>query len=361
MSDLQDYDDDQVAQVAPVASVQKAVGSPLNAKGLLAKLKASFDAVMGRDPDRSMRFTRMAVSCLQFTPALQQCDELSFVLALMACAEMNLMPGPTFGHAYLVPFGDKRQKLKKVVLIPGYKGLVTCAYRSNQVISCNAGVVYPQDDFEWEEGDSPRVKHRPGPFDPLAEVMYAYACVRIAPARRGGTPGLVAKVLDRARIDSYRNRSRAGREGPWVTDYPPMAMKTAFKRCTPWIPMSYELGLAVAADARDEVEPEAVKKVALDLGGFVGKTGADPMAHDPLIEATAEAAGKAASAPPRAAPPREPGEEPPEPSPALGRVLDLLEGLKQKGVFTQPMGLDTMDEAALERLEVRLKAKYESA
>jgi recombination protein RecT len=61
-------------------------------------------------------------------------------------------------------------------------------------------------------------------------------------------------------VEAIRARSRAGKNGPWVSDWAAMAKKTAVKQLSKWLPMSTEFGLAAAFDesVRTNVDTELV-------------------------------------------------------------------------------------------------------
>ena len=63
------------------------------------------------------------------------------------------------------------------------------------------------------------------------------------------------EVMSKAEVDSIRKRSKASDRGPWVTDYEAMAKKTVVRRAFPYLPVSVESALDVAAD---ETTPVAV-------------------------------------------------------------------------------------------------------
>lgn len=52
----------------------------------------------------SERFTRMALSAINNTPALSQCTPMSFIAALMNAAQLGLEPNTPLGQAYLIPY-----------------------------------------------------------------------------------------------------------------------------------------------------------------------------------------------------------------------------------------------------------------
>jgi recombination protein RecT len=66
-------------------------------------------------------------------------------------------------------------------------------------------------------------------------------------------------VMTLAEINAVRKRSRAGGEGPWVTDYAEMAKKTVFRRLSKWLTLSPEV-----ADALDKVEPTIAPQVLVE-------------------------------------------------------------------------------------------------
>lgn len=53
------------------------------------------------------RFTRIALSALNNTPALQKCTPMSFLAALMNAAQLGLEPNTPLGQAYLIPYKNK--------------------------------------------------------------------------------------------------------------------------------------------------------------------------------------------------------------------------------------------------------------
>jgi recombination protein RecT len=195
------------------------------------------------------RFTRVAITAVKMTPALLKCDSVSLLGAVMLSAQLGLEPGP-LGHAYLVPFGTQVQ------FIPGYKGLIDLAMRSGKVTSIYAHEVRVGDEFDFEWGLEQRLVHKPAAK--RGEVTHVYAVGKLAV----GDP--VFMVLTRDEVEGYRARSKAGKSGPWVTDWTAMALKTAVRRLVTWLPLSVELATATQGDALvvrslddlDTIEPD---------------------------------------------------------------------------------------------------------
>ncbi len=183
-------------------------------------------------PERLLRIAHTAVTR---TPDLLACSKESIVLAVIGAASLGLDAGGPLGHAYLVPYG------REATLIIGYRGLLEIARRTGDIRGVRAHVVRQGDDWDFELGLTPRLKHVPrAPLS--AEVIAAYAVIDL---RDGGQQ---VEVMTREEIDAIRARSRAGRKGPWVTDFCEMARKTVLRRALKYAPQSTELASAMSYD-----------------------------------------------------------------------------------------------------------------
>lgn len=209
-----------------------------NLTALIDKMRPQIARALPRhmDPDR---LARVAMTVLRQTPQLGQCTPESFLGALMTCAQLGLEPGP-LGHAYLVPYG------REVTFVPGYRGLLELARRSGQIRTIAAHVVKQNDEFEFELGLEPKLVHRPALRD-RGDTTHVYAVVHY---RDGGYD---MEVMSRDEVEAIRDRSKAGRSGPWVTDWDEMARKTVLRRLAKRMPMSVELAQAMAQDGRVRV------------------------------------------------------------------------------------------------------------
>jgi recombination protein RecT len=59
-------------------------------------------------------------------------------------------------------------------------------------------------------------------------------------------------------VDQFRKRSKASSSGPWATDYDAMALKTAIRRLSTWLPLSVEMAGAAAADEQIIVDSSSI-------------------------------------------------------------------------------------------------------
>lgn len=216
-----------------VAQRQHSIGT------LIERMKPQIARALPKhmDPDR---LARVAMTVLRQSPQLGQCTPESFLGALMTCAQLGLEPGP-LGHAYLVPYG------REVTFVPGYRGLLELARRSGQIKTIAAHVVKQHDEFEFELGLEPKLVHRPALRD-RGDTTHVYAVVHY---RDGGYD---MEVMSRDEVEAIRGRSRAGKTGPWVTDWDEMARKTVLRRLAKRMPMSVELAQALAQDERVRVD-----------------------------------------------------------------------------------------------------------
>lgn len=208
-----------------------------NDKPSLAQLIKQMQPEIARALPRHLnpdRMARIATTCLRQTPALARCTPESFLGALLTASQLGLEPGPT-GDAYLVPYGNV------CTFIPGYRGLIRLARNSGQLRDIWAQVVYANDVFSYRLGLHRDLVHEPASGD-RGEPVYVYAAAELADGSRP------FEVMTVAEVEAIRARSKAGRNGPWVTDWAAMAKKTVVKQLVKWLPLSAEVSAAMAMD-----------------------------------------------------------------------------------------------------------------
>jgi recombination protein RecT len=218
-------------------------------KALLEKARPQIEGALPRHltPERMMQVARTAV---YRTPKLQECDPMTVVAAIVQASELGLEPVGSLGHGYLVPRWNKNARCMEATFLPGYRGLLELARRSGQIASVQARVVYEGDDFDFEYGMEPRVRHKPH-LGKRGAVVAAYATAKL----KGGETAL--EVMSVEEIDLIRARSQSKDFGPWVTDYSEMARKTVLRRLLKLLPCSVELTRAFEIDNVDYEAPEA--------------------------------------------------------------------------------------------------------
>lgn len=196
------------------------------------------------------RFKESIRLALAITPALLKCDPASVVLSVLKAAKVGVdVSGGSLGHGYLVPYGQE------CTFVPGYKGLVSLAILAGVVLDMTPVLVYERDAFEVEEGDVPRVAHKPfiprKANDSRGAIIAAYTRV-LLPSGRHVVKGLLY-ADDIARIESGTAKG-----GPWGGKHRPemvkkSTVKNAFKTLgTPTSEQAERLRRALEADADAE-------------------------------------------------------------------------------------------------------------
>lgn len=219
------------------------------------------------------RMARIALTALRTTPKLTQCTPESFLGCIVQAAQLGLEVNTPLGHAYLLPFEDRRNKRVLCQLIIGYQGMLDLARRSGMVKSIYAFPVYEGDLFEWELGLDPTIRHKPSDRDNRegGKLTHVYAVAKLT----AGEP--IFTVLSRSEIERYRGRSRAAGSGPWVSDFEAMALKTAIRRLFRWLPKSAEMARAEAFDEAPELGNKQLAAADPEVIGLLQSQGLDPI------------------------------------------------------------------------------------
>jgi recombination protein RecT len=184
------------------------------------------------------RFMRVTLTAFNKNPKLWDCTKQSIASVVLQCAQFGVEPDGR--HAHIIPYNGE------ATLQLDYKGLVALVRRSGDVVSIHADVVRKGDKFKVNLGEI--TCHEVDYSTEAGEIYAVYATARL---KDGSTQSV---VLRREEVDAIRKRSRSGSSGPWATDWAEMAKKTAFRRLTKWLPLSYEAAEVVEADQRREFD-----------------------------------------------------------------------------------------------------------
>jgi len=239
----------------------------------------------------SERMVRLALGASSRVPRLLQCTQKSWLMALMDCAYYGIEPNPALGHAYLVPYQNKKiaGAPYEVTFQIGYKGLVLLACESGGFDDVEARIVYAGELAGDRFRETPEDPARPFHHRPLytpderGDIAGAYAV-----GWRGVDKRPRFQYLPIEEIEHYRGRSPASKEGPWITDYEAMAKKTAIRRMLAYaaIRSGSKLGAVLEQESaleRDEVVraqdwnvPEPGASKADELAGKLAKKASEP-------------------------------------------------------------------------------------
>lgn len=222
---------------------------------LLDKMKPQFAAALPKhmNPDRMIR---VVLTEMRKTPALQECSQQSLMAAVVIGAQLGLEPGIN-GQAYLIPYNGT------CTFVPGWKGLVDLAQRSGRA-SVWTGAVYEGDDFDFEYGTSPYVKHRPGPNTGIdAKLTHVYAVGRVR-----GAEYPVLEVWPVGQVAAHRDRfNKVGKRHYSYQHFEKYGRKVALLQVLKYMPQSIELATAIDLEHAAETG-----KQKLDLNDAIDGT-----------------------------------------------------------------------------------------
>lgn len=188
------------------------------------------------------RFTRIALSAVSNTPKLGNCTPQSFLGAMMNAAQLGLEPNTPLGQAYLIPFENRKKGITECQFQIGYKGLIDLAYRSGEVKMIDAQTVYENDEFEYELGMDPVLKHKPARTN-RGNPIYFYATFKLTNGGQGFQVMSIEDVQEHA-----KKYSKTYNNGPWQTNFEEMAKKTVLKKLLKYAPLKTEFVKQVTSD-----------------------------------------------------------------------------------------------------------------
>ncbi|NCB40716.1 MAG: hypothetical protein EOM80_18300, partial [Erysipelotrichia bacterium] len=222
--------------------VKPQANNPINTiRALLEKSKGQIAMALPKHLSAD-RIIRVAMTSIQRTPQLLECDPITLVGAIIQSSQLGLEPDGILGHAYLVPFRNTKKNRMEVQFIPGYKGLIDLARRSGQVNRISAHVVYENETFTMEYGTKEILEHKPLPPSTRGDRKGVYA---VAVLNDGSAH---FEWLWNEEIEAVKRQSKAGNFGPWKTHEDEMIRKTAIRRLVKYLPLSVELAKAAAVD-----------------------------------------------------------------------------------------------------------------
>ena len=216
------------------------------------------------------RFVRIATTAIAGNKELAKCSPGSLIGALLQSASVGLEVNSPLGQAYLIPYKGQAQ------FQMSYKGLIELAHRSGQLKSIEAHVVHENDQFEYELGLEPKLKHIPAMKD-RGNVTWVYAIYHLI------TGGYGFEVMSVDDINEHRRKySKARTSSPWDTAWEEMAKKTVVKKALKYAPISSEYAKATASDEHvisfnlesdAAVEPEIMQDNMVDADYQVDEDG----------------------------------------------------------------------------------------
>jgi recombination protein RecT len=207
---------------------QQAAGFPMMLQKYGSEIQRALPKHMSGD-----RLARIALTEFRKTPKLANCDPRSVFAAVIMASQLGLEPGIN-GQSYLIPYGSECQ------FVPGWKGLVELVSRTGRATAWT-GAVFEGDEFEWELGDRPFVRHKPCGEDDPKKMTHVYAVGRIN--------GIDFPIIEVWRVEKiWRHRDKHNKVGQrhYSFRHPEMyARKIPLLQVIKYLPSSIELTSAL--------------------------------------------------------------------------------------------------------------------
>ena len=214
-------------------------------RGDLHKMAGQFEAVLPAHIPVD-RFIRVVMTAVQNNRDLLACRRQSLLNACIKAATDGLIPDGREGA--IVPFGESEDggaKSEQAQWMPMIGGIRKKARNSGELSDWYAHVVYAGDEFDYELGDNPHIRHKPalngGRTRP---ITHAYSIAKL----KDGT--ISREVMNIAEIEEIRKRYSRARRGPWSDPvaYPEMVRKTVLRNHSKSLPMSTDLDTVIRRD-----------------------------------------------------------------------------------------------------------------
>jgi recombination protein RecT len=210
---------------APATEVKKttapAIPSALRELApFLTKPKQAFCAAGGTE-QKFAQEVNFAMQAMLNNPYLVTCaksDPDHLVEAIKNVGLTGLSLNPELRLGYLVPFKGK------IKFMSSYMGKVDIVIRTGVVKTIQAELVYENEEFKYEKGIKPVLKHKPDVFaEDRGKLKCGYYIAILANGEK------IFDVMPEKRIQEIKGRSEAvksGKTSPWDTDFEEMAKKT---------------------------------------------------------------------------------------------------------------------------------------
>lgn len=227
---------------------------------LVSNYKNQLQAQLG-DERTAQIFMANAMSLLQVTPELIECEPSTFFNGLLMMASLGLMPSSVSGEAYLIPRWNSKKGHKEAQFQLGYQGIVTLLYSAG-IQSVDGAIVYEKDGFELINKE---IKHSVNPL--------------LKKSDRGKKIGAYTKVKYRGEwtyhfmngedIEAHGKKFSQTYDksfSPWRNDPEGwMWLKTVLKQHSKLLPKNAKLSQAIAEDNKESVIHERLEKSKGDV------------------------------------------------------------------------------------------------
>lgn len=208
------------------------------------------------------RMHRAVINAISTNPQLAKCDPGSIFLSCVKAFSLGLEPNGPLNEGYLVPFWNTKKGCNEAQFMPSYRGFISLARRSGQIMDIYAKAVYSNDVFSVEEGTGRKIVHQPNYFEDRGTPKCYYAVFHMI------NSGFDFDIMSLGEVEAIRQSSKSKDNGPWETHYEQMALKTVLKRLLKRAPMSIDFADVVEQDnkvANGESVFDAIDIEGIDL------------------------------------------------------------------------------------------------
>lgn len=192
------------------------------------------------------QFKQIVINEVKKSEAMQKAFEVnpsSLFASILLCAELGLNPSADVGEFYFIPYGQK------ITPILGYKGVINLLLRSGEIAKLWAEIVYADDEFDYELGLEPKLRHIPNHESKNKTIKYVYA---VAKLMNGETS---FKVMSKREIMEIVEMSKYPNELYGNTKKDPqgwMFKKTVIKQLSKTLPKDYYGKRGISIDDKSE-------------------------------------------------------------------------------------------------------------
>ena len=244
--------------------VKRTMRDAITAPGSLEAIARVHPAIALLKPEArqpaAMRLAMIAYACVLKNSALAKCDPSSIVVAVVEAAQLGLSVDGVLGQAYIVPYANS------ATMQIGYRGFVALAHASGHVQRLQAASIYSGDQFAYEEGSQPFLRHNAPLTGSRGERLGAYAICHLK-----GADLAMFRVMGMPELNEHRDRSMSFKRNkaasPWTTDPAAMEQKTAVRMLAKMMPVAVLQYAAARDESADQgiVTPPADPKDVSDL------------------------------------------------------------------------------------------------
>jgi len=210
-----------------------------------AQMRPSLLKVLPKAVD-PLEWCKLAEVATTRNPDLLDCTVSSLARGLLAVAELGLEIGSAMQEAYLLAFKNSKTGMKDAVLIIDYKSYLKFAVNHPAVSHIEAKLVYDADEFYFEEGSNPHIKHIPALDEDRGRITHCYSIAFLSNGR------FVFEVMGARQLEAHAKRFRLKKTPLADEDKPWYFRKTMIRQISKYVPRSKELAKAIRFDQEYE-------------------------------------------------------------------------------------------------------------